>query len=132
MNFCNMVRRNRRNADSEISPVWIAPGMKLHTALMSFFDHELKRIIIRQRRLSLDTRKPLAPGFKWRRIKSISSRPHLYDHCIHAIHLMQIKLADKFSTLTVGVHHSFWRPVNIVDRCDPNTAEFGSNLCEKS
>src|SRR5687767_10502190 len=132
MNFCNMVRCNRRNANSEISPVGIAPGMKLHTALMRFFDHELKRVIIRQGGLSLDTRKPLAPRFEWRRIKSISSRPHLYDHRIHAIHLMHIKLADKFSTLTIGVHHSFWRPVNIIDRCDPNTPEFSSNLCEES
>src|SRR5262245_31526949 len=52
---------NRGITDAEIGPVWIAPGMKLHSSLMRLLNHELQRVIIRRGSLSLPARQPLAP-----------------------------------------------------------------------
>ena len=59
----DMILGHGRSGDVEYRAVGIEPRMELHTPLMRFLDHELKRVIIRLRRLTLYTRQPLAPGF---------------------------------------------------------------------
>src|SRR3982750_1883725 len=79
----------------ENGTVGITPGVKFHPSFVGLFDHELQRIIKRNRRLSLFASKPLTPGFQIRWVKRITGRPHLYNHSIHAITLMHIQLTDE-------------------------------------
>src|SRR6218665_4127333 len=66
----DMVRRNGGCSDIEVCAVRVQPGVKFHSAFMRFFDHEYKRIIVREGRFTLGASKPLAPGFIRRCIKS--------------------------------------------------------------
>src|SRR5262245_40080231 len=98
--------------------------MKLHSSFMGFFDHELKRVIIWKRSLSLFPGKPLTPGFKLRGVKRISGRPHLDDHRIHSITFVHVELANEFRLLTIYINHPSRWPINIIYCGNPNTAKF--------
>src|SRR5688500_7819752 len=102
--------------------------MKNHTAFVRFRYHESKWIIIRRWRLPLYTREPFAPGFVLRRIECICSRPHLHDDGVKPVSLVPVEQANKFNFLRIAVEIALRRPVNIIDSCNPNTAELRGSL----
>src|SRR5450755_795014 len=110
--------------DLENSAVWIAPGMKLHTSFMRFPDHKFERVIEWNRCLPLLACQPFTPGSKAGREKSITCRPYLHDHGIHAIALMHIELTNELCLLQICIILAAGGPVDIVNCCHPNSPEF--------
>ena len=129
-----MIWRNRSSSDAIVGSVRIEPGMKFKASFVRFFNHKLKRFVIRLRRCSLHAGKPVAPGFKRRWIKCIRGGPYLNNNGVHTIHFMHVQLTDIIGLLAIYIKIVFWRPVNIIYGGDPHSAKFIRRLCfgEKS
>src|SRR5450432_3798356 len=104
--------------------IGITPGVELHASFMCFLNHEFQWIIKWNGRFPLFARQPLTPGFDIWRIKSITGRPYLNNHCIHSIALMHVELPDEFCFLFFGAVIAICGPINIIHGGYPYRPEF--------
>jgi hypothetical protein len=101
--------------------VGVDPDVQLEAAPVRLLDPDGERVVAR--RATLDAGEVFRPGFEGGGVECVGGGADLEDDGIEAHGLRAIEERDDLGALLRGGQAAFARPVNVVDRRDPDAAE---------
>src|SRR2546423_580964 len=107
-------------------PIRIEPRVQLETTPVRLSDGELQRIVPRIRRSTHSSSQILRPRLVRRSVKCVGRRADLQNHGIQPECHRPIENSKELVLLLLCRETRLRRPINVLDRCDPNTSELAA------